>query len=446
MYLYDSLQRKKQRFRPLNPHRVGMYVCGPTVYGDIHLGNARPLIIFDVLARVLRQQYPTLVYVRNITDIDDKIIDRAATEGIRTDELVQRTIAGFHADCHALGILPVDHEPRATDYLDEMIKLIEQLIEMNHAYVSGAHVLFSAMSYPDYGALSRRGLDEQIAGARVEVADYKRDARDFVLWKPSDETQPGWSSPWGRGRPGWHIECSAMSKTLLGESFDIHGGGSDLMFPHHENERAQSCCAHPDSQFARTWMHNGMLMVEGEKMSKSLGNFITIKQALMKYPGEVLRFLFLGTHYRKALDFRASRLQLATRTLSGFYQRLSDAALDPAQRDEMPLDADFCAALCDDLNTPLAISRLNYLARHDLRQLRHCGQFLGLFTRKTSEVCAVEQQECPEIAAKIAAREQARRAKDFDAADALRQELLEEGVEIIDTPQGAKWRYMPPSS
>ena len=438
MQLFDSQRRQKRPFVPIDPACVTLYVCGPTIYGDIHIGNARPLVVFDLLARLLRHQYPKLIYARNITDIDDKIIRRASDEGISTQELVQKTAARFQKDWQDLGILPVDYEPRATEYLEEMIAMINSLIDLGHAYVSGDHVLFASASFAEYGTLSGRTLDEQIAGARVEVADYKRDGRDFVLWKPSGESEIGWASPWGRGRPGWHIECSAMSKNLLGADFDIHGGGYDLLFPHHENERAQSCCAHPGSSFARYWLHNGMVMVEGEKMSKSLGNFITLRTLLDEYSGEVLRFLLLSSHYRKPLDYRQEKMQQVLRTLQGFYRRLEDADLDPQQTEEIPLDTDFLAALNDDLNTPLALARLSALARQDVRQLRRCGQFLGLFARTLSEVFPTESD--PEITAKVAARDAARKSKDFAAADSIRDELLAMGIEILDTPEGTSWR------
>ena len=438
MQLFDSQTRQKRTFVPIDPERVTLYVCGPTVYGDIHIGNARPLVVFDALARLLRHQYPRLVYVRNITDIDDKIIQRAQEEGISTQELVQKTSQQFQQDGQKLGILPVDHEPRATEYLAEMIAMIESLIALGHAYVSGGHVLFASASFAEYGRLSGRTLDEQIAGARVEVADYKRDGRDFVLWKPSEESQVGWSSPWGYGRPGWHIECSAMSKSLLGTDFDIHGGGYDLLFPHHENERAQSCCAHPGSRFARNWLHNGMVMVEGEKMSKSLGNFITLRTLLDQYSGEAIRFLLLSSHYRKPLDYQKEKMQQVLRTLQGFYRRLEEAGLDPQQTEEIPLDADFLAALNDDLNTPLALSRLSALARENVPQLRRCGQFLGLFERNFAQAFPTDQD--PEITAKVAARDAARNAKDFATADAIRDELLAMGVEILDTAEGTRWR------
>lgn len=442
VHLFDSMQRKKQPFKPINPDRVTMYLCGPTVYGDIHIGNARPIVVFDVLSRLLRHEFPEVIYVRNITDIDDKIIQRAAELQISTQELVRETTARFHADCAALGALSVDHEPRATEYLDEMIAMIEILIARDHAYVSGRHVLFASATYDDYGGLSGRSLDDQVVGARVEVADYKRDAHDFVLWKPAENAQLGWDSPWGRGRPGWHIECSAMSKALLGQDFDIHGGGYDLVFPHHENERAQNCCAYPGSGFAHTWLHNGLVMVEGEKMSKSLGNFITLRAALDQYPGEALRFLFLGSHYRKPLDYQRAKMQQTLRTLQRMYCRLSEAGLDPQETDEIPLDADFLTALRNDMNTPLALSRLSSLARQNPRQMRCCGQFLGLFTRSISEVCPVQQStmDDPAIVAKVTARENARKTKDFATADLLRAELLAQGIEIIDTPDGARWR------
>ena len=303
--LHNTLTRRREPLEPVRPGHVGMYVCGPTVYDLAHIGNARPIVVFDVLYRVLKRLYPQVTYVRNITDIDDKINEASRKSGEPIESITARTTKAFHEDIAALGALPPDVEPRATAYVPQMIALIEALIEAGNAYEAEGHVLFHVPSAPRYGALSGRNRDEMIAGARVEVAPYKRDPADFVLWKPSDETLPGWESSWGRGRPGWHIECSAMSRAYLGETLDIHGGGMDLIFPHHENEIAQSECACPGAPFARHWVHNGVLTVEGEKMSKSLGNFVTIRDALAETPGEVIRLVLLSTHYRHPLDWTA---------------------------------------------------------------------------------------------------------------------------------------------
>ena len=309
--LHNTLTRRREPLEPVRPGHVGMYVCGPTVYDLAHIGNARPIVVFDVLYRVLKRLYPTVTYVRNITDIDDKINEASRKSGEPIESITARTTKAFHEDIAALGALPPDVEPRATSYVPQMIALIEALIEAGNAYEAEGHVLFHVPSAPRYGALSGRNRDEMIAGARVEVAPYKRDPADFVLWKPSDETLPGWESSWGRGRPGWHIECSAMSRAYLGETLDIHGGGMDLIFPHHENEIAQSECACPGAPFARHWVHNGVLTVEGEKMSKSLGNFVTIRDALAETPGEVIRLALLSTHYRHPLDWTADGLEKA---------------------------------------------------------------------------------------------------------------------------------------
>jgi len=317
LHLHNSLTRRKERFAPLDPAHVRMYVCGPTVYDLAHLGNARPVVVFDVLARLLRRLYPRVTYVRNITDVEDKIIERSRESGEPIEALTARTTEDYHRDVATLGALPPDIEPRATAHVAEMIAMIERLIAGGHAYAADGHVLFAVPSFPAYGALSGRDREDMIAGARVEVAPYKRDPADFVLWKPSAPDQPGWDSPWGRGRPGWHIECSAMSWRHLGEDFDIHGGGQDLLFPHHENEVAQSLCAFPGSRFARCWLHNGMLRVNGEKMSKSLGNFLTVRDILGRGPwaGEAFRLLVLKTHYRQELDFTFEGLEEARREL-----------------------------------------------------------------------------------------------------------------------------------
>jgi cysteinyl-tRNA synthetase len=443
LFLTNSLTHRKERFVPLDPSNVRMYVCGPTVYDLAHLGNARPVVVFDVLARLLRLLFPHLTYVRNITDVDDKINARAAESGEPIAAITARTTADFHADMAALGALPPDVEPRATGHIAEMITLIERLIANGHAYAAEGHVLFAVASDPDYGKLSGRSSDELLAGARVDVAPYKRDPGDFVLWKPSTPEQPGWDSPWGRGRPGWHIECSAMSWRYLGETFDIHGGGQDLIFPHHENEMAQSCCAFPGSSFARTWMHNGMLLVNGEKMSKSLGNFFTVRDVLAKAPGEAIRLLLLRAHYRAALDFTDAALAAAKQELDRFYRALER---HPGVIAATEVPAPVLEALCDDLNTPLALSQMHALADAALAGdataaagLRAAGGALGLLQADPSAWFR-GGDDSAEIEAAIAARLAARKARDFARADAIRAELAASGIVLEDGPQGTTWR------
>ena len=370
--LHNSRTRTKEVFTPLTPGKVGLYLCGPTVYDRAHLGNARNVILFDVLTRLLRQKFGTdnVTYVRNITDVDDKINARAAETGRSIRDITEETVGWYRDDMAALGNLPPDEEPRATEWIGQMVGMIEDLIARGHAYEAEGHVLFAVESFtatddiPGYGALSGRSVDDMIAGARVEVAPYKRNPMDFVMWKPSDADTPGWDSPWGRGRPGWHIECSAMAKALLGEDFDIHGGGNDLMFPHHENERAQSLCAHPGSTFANVWLHNEMLLVEGKKMSKSLGNFFTVRDLLegrgpggVRVPGEVIRFVFLMTHYRKPMDWTEKKRADAEKTLRKWYA-LTDH-VTPSTR----ISLEVLDALGDDLNTSAAITKMRELQR-----------------------------------------------------------------------------------
>ena len=364
--LYNTLTRRKEPFEPIDPTRVGLYVCGPTVYDRAHIGNARAVVAFDLLYRVLRHEYGAdhVRYVRNITDVEDKIIAAARENGEPIDALTRRTTAIFHEDMAALGNLPPDVEPRATEYIPQMIAMIERLIASGHAYAAEGHVLFRVASYPKYGALSRRSRADMIAGARVEVAPYKEDPGDFVLWKPSSPDMPGWDSPWGRGRPGWHIECSAMSDAELGETFDIHGGGLDLIFPHHENEIAQSICAHDGHPFAQYWLHNGMLTVGGVKMAKSEGNFITVGDALAAAPGEVIRLALLGTHYRDPLDWTSDRLRQASQDLFRFYVALNRGN-HPVVSDRTVVPREVQDALSDDLNAPLALSQLHEISRRN---------------------------------------------------------------------------------
>jgi cysteinyl-tRNA synthetase len=428
--LYNTLAREKQVFTPLDPKRVRLYVCGPTVYDYAHIGNARPVIVFDVLFRLLRHIYGDthVTYVRNITDVEDKINARAAEEGISIRELTDRTAAQYASDVAAVGALPPSFEPRATEYIAEMVALIEALIAAGHAYVAEGHVLYDVSSKPDYGRLSKRSLDEMIAGARVEVAPYKKSPMDFVLWKPSPPELPGWDSPWGRGRPGWHIECSAMSNALLGETFDIHGGGIDLLFPHHENEIAQSEGAHHGHPLANFWMHNGFLQVEGEKMSKSLGNFFTIADLLKDWPGEVLRFNMLRTHYRQPLDWTVRGLKESWGILERWYDQ-AGAVYAPHLSDE------FMAALCDDLNTPQAIAELH---QADPGAIAGGLQLLG-FSMMSENIAAKPSVDPGEIAHAITARADARKAKNFREADRIRDELLAKNIVLHDSPSGTTW-------
>src|SRR6201985_2704966 len=402
--LYDTLTREKRVFVPIDPARVRMYVCGPTVYDFAHIGNARPVIVFDVLFRLLRHVYGAdhVTYVRNITDVDDKINARAAAEGISIRELTEKTAQQYLDDVTALGCLPPTFTPRATDNIAEMIAMIETLIAHGNAYVAEGHVLFDVSSKHDYGKLSRRTVDDMIAGARVEVAPYKKNPMDFVMWKPSDAAAPGWESPWGRGRPGWHIECSAMAGEYLGETFDIHGGGIDLMFPHHENEIAQSEGAHHNHPLAKVWMHNGFLQVEGEKMAKSAGNFFTIRDLLADCPAEVMRFTMLRTHYRKPIDFTLLGLKESWKTLERWYAT-TEPLVDPKP------DAAFFEALSDDLNTPAAIASL-----HQSDELALAGGlgFLG-FSNGQMRIASKAEVDTVAIADAIAARNAARKAKNF---------------------------------
>ena len=437
--LHNSFSRRRERFEPLDASHVRVYVCGPTVYDRPHIGNARPAVVFDVLVRLLRRLYPRVTYVRNITDVDDKINARAAESGEPISAITARTTAEYEADMAALGVLPPDVEPRATGHIAAMIVLIERLIAGGHAYAADGHVLFSVASFADYGRLSGRSPDELLAGARVEVAPYKRDAGDFVLWKPSTPDLPGWDSPWGRGRPGWHIECSAMSWRHLGENFDIHGGGDDLIFPHHENEIAQSCCAFPGSKFANVWVHNRMLLVNGEKMSKSLGNFLVLHDVLEKAPGEAVRFLLMRSHYRSTLDFSDAGLVEARRELDRFYRAL-EAFPDMAASDQVP--ASVLWPLLDDLNTPGAIAALHALADAALAGdakaaagLHAAGQVLGLFNVTSAEWFAGDVPAA--VTALVEARIAARAAKDFAASDRLRDEIAALGYAIQDGPRGA---------
>ena len=453
--LYNTLTRRKEAFTPLDAANVRMYVCGPTVYDYAHIGNARPVIVFDLLYRLLRHVYgdANVTYARNITDVDDKINARAREENISIRDLTEKTTAQFHDDIAALGVLPPTVEPRATDHIEEMKALIELLIARDHAYVAEDHVLFHVPSMRDYGALSNRSVEEMEAGARVDVAPYKRDPMDFVLWKPSEEGDPSWPSPAGiekEGRPGWHIECSAMSKRHLGEVFDIHGGGIDLVFPHHENEVAQSTCAHDSELMAKVWMHNGYLQVEGEKMSKSLGNFITINELLrtdafggQPWHGRVFRLAMLQTHYRQPIDWTVDRLVQARGTLMDWAEIIAD--IEPAGEPH----GDVIAALADDLNTPSAISILFGLTKSARRgnaasasDLRATLEFMGLYggeARDDFRLVRLPEVDEAKVEELLKARTDARKAKDFATADRIRDELAAMGVTIKDGPEGTTW-------
>lgn len=440
--LHDTHLREKRPFTPLDPENVRVYFCGPTVYDRAHLGNLRAMMCADILIRLLRTLYPRVTYVRNVTDVDDKINARAKENGEDISALTERTTQAFHEDLASLFILPPDIEPRATHHIDDMLEMIAQLIETGHAYEAEGHVLFAVRSFPSYGALSGRSLDDMIAGARVEVAPYKRDPGDFVLWKPSEPDLPGWNSPYGRGRPGWHIECSAMSHRYLGESFDIHGGGDDLLFPHHENERAQSMCCHPHGRFATHWVHNGMLLSNGEKMSKSLGNFFTIREVLDRSPAEPLRLLYLGAQYRSTLDFSWDKLEEARRVLDRLYRALERGDAQPGAA----VPAAVMDALCDDLNTPLAIAALHPLADAAMQgdqdaasSLLAAGKMLGLFNVTPAEWFQ-SGVDAGAIEKLIEERLSARKSRDFARADAIRAQLAADGITLEDGPGGTTWR------
>jgi cysteinyl-tRNA synthetase len=428
--LFNTLTKTKDEFVPLDPKNVRLYVCGPTVYDLAHIGNARPAIVFDVLFRLLRHLYGDahVTYVRNITDVDDKINARAAERGISIRELTEETAKVYFEDVAALNCLVPTITPRATEHVPQMVAMIEQLISDGHAYEADSHVLFDVSSKPDYGKLSRRSLDEMIAGSRVEVAPYKKGTMDFVLWKPSEAALPGWDSPWGRGRPGWHIECSAMAGKYLGPTFDIHGGGIDLMFPHHENEIAQSEGAHHGAPLANIWMHNGFLQLESEKMSKSAGNFFTIRDLLADWPGEVLRFNMLRSHYRQPIDFTLSGLKESWKTLERWYD-VTEPLANPAP------DAAFFAALEDDLNTPAAIASL-----HQADEMALAGGlgFLG-FSNVQMKIAAKQAVDTVAIADAIAARLAARKARNFAESDRIRDDLLAQGIVLKDGPAGTTW-------
>ena len=456
--LYNSLTRRKEQLETLHPDRVGMYVCGPTVYNLAHSGNARPAVIFDVLARLLRLFYSDVTYVRNITDVDDKINAASVETGEKIGVITERFTTAYHQDMAALNIAQPDAAPRVTDHIEQIVNMIESLVEREHAYLAEGHVLFDIKSFPEYGELSGRSTDDMIAGARVEIAPYKRDPMDFVLWKPSTPELPGWESPWGRGRPGWHIECSAMSESHLGETIDIHGGGRDLIFPHHENEIAQSICAHGGSPYCRMWVHNGFVTVEGQKMSKSLGNVLLVRDLLDEAPAEAIRLALLSTHYRAALDWTTVRLDEAKRTLVKWYRALELCRTDYLSNEAVP-DNEVVCALCDDLNTSVVFARIHQLVA-DLGQssdpaeqakLKHTivasADVLGLLQQDPTTALAAltvsslkrNDIDAAWIEQRIEDRRLARLNKDFEQADHIRDELSAAGIRIEDSADGTTW-------
>jgi cysteinyl-tRNA synthetase len=467
LQLHNTLSGRKEKFVPANPEHISVYVCGPTVYDYVHIGNGRPAVVFDVLVRLLERHYPKVTYVSNITDIDDKINAAAAANNEPISVLAERFSTAYVEDMTTLGVRRPDIVPKATHHIEEIVNMIEQLIEQEHAYASAGHVLFHVPSDPLYGSLSKRSLEDMIDGARVDVADYKRDPKDFVLWKPSTDEQPGWDSPWGRGRPGWHIECSAMIKKHLGDSIDIHGGGSDLTFPHHENEAAQSRCANQTKDYVRYWLHNGMLTLGSEKMSKSVGNVRTVHGLAEQHSGEVLRYALLSGQYRSSLSWSDELLAQARASLDSLYQTLRDkpgadkvTSLDFAESQAGDDPELVVKALADDLNTPQALAGLHELANRlrrasttqeadDARQqLLAGGWLLGLLhehpeeyftSAKTTAAGAISNEE---IDAKIQARQDARKNGDYQLADDLRDELAAAGIELEDSREGTRWRRL----
>ncbi|MCP4841285.1 MAG: cysteine--tRNA ligase [Halieaceae bacterium] len=452
--LHNTLTGEKELFEPLEPDTVRMYVCGPTVYNLAHIGNARPVVVFDTLFRLLQTQYENVVYARNITDIDDKIIKAAQQEDRTIDSITDEYTGKFREDMSQLNALAPTLEPQATQNIAAMIELTETLIDKGHAYEAEGHVLFAVESMPEYGRLSNRSLDDMLAGARVEVASYKRHPGDFVLWKPAKAEDPGWGSPWGRGRPGWHLECSAMIREHLGDTIDIHGGGRDLIFPHHENEIAQSRCAH-GGDYVRYWMHNAYVDIDGEKMSKSLGNFRTVRDLLERYRGEVLRFALLSAHYRSPLNFSVELLDRAQGTLDSLYSTLRDVQNVEADLSVALDDEAFYSALNDDLNTPLAIAEIHALAKqlHKSQEdekaslksrLLAAGNLLGILQQAPrdwlQDGVSDEAISAETIEGLIEERKAAKLAKDYGRADQIREDLLEQGVVLEDSQEGTRWR------
>ena len=441
LVLYNTAARAKQPFQPIKPDNVGMYVCGPTVYDNAHVGNARPIVIFDVLYRLLRRTYPVVTYVRNITDVDDKINAQAKSSGEKIEAITERTIQTFHKDMLALNALPPVHEPRATEHIGRMIDMIQILIEEGYAYEAEKHILFHVPSMANYGQLSGRNRSELIDGARVEIAPFKQDPADFVLWKPSTTDTPGWDSPWGIGRPGWHIECSAMSTLYLGNTFDIHGGGRDLIFPHHENEVAQSMCAYPQSKFAKYWVHNGFVTVEGKKMAKSAGNVLSVHELLNDFPGEAIRLTLLSAHYRQPLDFTHEGLRASKKILDRWYRTVGHRKDAEHGTDIDDIPKNVIDALNDDLNTPRAISALHGMLDSP-HHFRAGANILGLM-QEDAETWFHKSTDSDELQIQdlLSQREAARKARDFKTSDRIREELSEKGVSLEDNPDGTtKWR------
>ena len=452
VYLHNTLKQRKEQFTPIDENNVRMYVCGPTVYDRAHLGNAKTSVVFDVMYRMLCEVYgkDKVTYVSNITDVDDKILNKHQQTGKPIREITEQTYNWYIEDMAKLNVLSPNHRPRATEYINEMIEIAQKLLENGHAYQSEGHVLFDTQSMKDYGYLSGRSLKEMLAGARIEVAGYKKNPADFILWKPSEENQPGWNSPWGYGRPGWHLECSAMSSKLLGNDFDIHGGGSDLIFPHHENECAQSTCAFKGTKYAHYWVHAGMLMVDGVKMSKSLGNFHNVDEIISKYPAEALRLLFLTTHYHQPFNFTFAGLEQAKAVLDKFYNALlknKDIEVKGKKVNQKVLDA-----LTDDLNTPLALTVLHEIVgnlnkaesdeeKAELKaELMYSAELLGLLYQEPEAWFKGDSSNDQEIEDLINKRIEAKKNKDWATADKIRNDLKEQGIVLEDTPTGTTWK------
>ena len=455
LFLYDTLSGEKLEFKPLDSGKVTMYLCGPTVYNYAHIGNARPAVVFDLLGRLLRQNYE-LVFARNITDIDDKINAAAIESNKSISEITEVYIEAYNTDMAAIGVKSPDIEPRATEHIGEMIIMIEKLIDAGNAYQAEGHILFEVSTYSEYGSLSKRDLSEMMAGARVEVASYKKSAHDFILWKPSTPELPGWDSPWGRGRPGWHLECSAMIKKHLGTTIDIHAGGQDLVFPHHENEIAQSTCAHQRKTFSRYWLHNGFLSIDNTKMSKSLGNVSLVRDLLKDHSGEVIRLALLTAHYRQPLEWSSKTLVAAKKMLDRIYGALRDIRVSPQKIANTKVPTIILEALSNDLNTPMAMAEVFSLAkklnktldnneREDIAaQIYASGKIIGLFEKDANEwfsqiaQCKYSEGEIENL---IAQRDEARLIKDFNKADQIRDQLLDEGISIEDTSAGVRWHF-----
>jgi len=454
--IYNSFSGNKEAFVPIKKDHVKIYVCGPTVYNYAHIGNARPAVVFDTFVRFLRSQFSKITHVSNITDIDDKIIAAALEKDLRISEITEKYTDIYNADLNTLGVHAPDFQPKATEFIPEMIELIKVLIDKGHAYEKEGHVLFHVLSFENYGCLSKRNRDEQIAGSRVEVAPFKKDAADFVLWKPSSDVQPGWDSPWGFGRPGWHLECSVMSEKTLGLPFDIHGGGRDLVFPHHENEIAQSCCAsgikNDPSSYAKYWMHNGFVTVNGEKMSKSLNNITLIKDLTDLYKGEVIRLTLLSSHYRQGLDWNESIIHQSEKLLDKLYKILSDEGINSAPTSSN-FDEDILEALADDLNTPKVISVLNSLAKKysqdssinkkDIAEkIKTSGNLIGILNEDPVRWFERDSKDLDIelIEDLMRQRDQAKSDKDYAKADSIRDELIGLGVEILDSQDGSSWK------